>query len=109
MMYVNKTPCTDTGSLSPHSVIISMEFLDSPSPIVVKGGEMGGLCFSLDIPLIYIPTLDLLANKLEGNKGFIVSMLDARRMEVYSAIYDAEVISVLTRHCTCQCFATKNI
>jgi len=53
-----------------------------------------GLCFSLDIPLISIPTLDLLAYKLEAKEAYIVSMLDARRMEVYSAIYDAEVNQV---------------
>lgn len=49
-----------------------------------------GLCYALDIPLISIPTLDSLSRQVqaEGN-SHIVSMLDARRMEVYSAIYDA--------------------
>ena len=49
-----------------------------------------GLCYALDIPLISIPTLDSLSRQVqaEGN-SYIVSMLDARRMEVYSAIYDA--------------------
>lgn len=50
-----------------------------------------GLCFSLNIPLISIPTLNLLAYKLKGKKGVFVSMLDARRMEVYSAVYNAEI------------------
>ncbi|MCM8568813.1 tRNA (adenosine(37)-N6)-threonylcarbamoyltransferase complex dimerization subunit type 1 TsaB [Gramella jeungdoensis] len=51
-----------------------------------------GLCFSLDIPLISVPTLDLLAKQLEvKDKAVVVSMLDARRMEVYSAIYDDEL------------------
>lgn len=50
-----------------------------------------GLCYSLDIPLISVPTLDLLAHKLKANYGIIISMLDARRMEVYSAIYDSEM------------------
>ncbi|CAL65190.1 tRNA (adenosine(37)-N6)-threonylcarbamoyltransferase complex dimerization subunit type 1 TsaB [Christiangramia forsetii] len=50
-----------------------------------------GLCFSLDIPLISVPTLDLLAYKLKDRDGIFVSMLDARRMEVYSAVYDAEI------------------
>ncbi|WP_273565792.1 tRNA (adenosine(37)-N6)-threonylcarbamoyltransferase complex dimerization subunit type 1 TsaB [Maribacter halichondriae] len=48
-----------------------------------------GLCFALDIPLISIPTLESMAN--QGNMlnyDFIVSVLDARRMEVYSAIFD---------------------
>ena len=47
-----------------------------------------GLCFSLNKPLISIPTLDALANQVKSD-GLIVSMLDARRMEVYSAIYDS--------------------
>lgn len=53
-----------------------------------------GLCFSLDIPLISVPTLDLLAEQLDEENGFIISMLDARRMEVYSAVYDAELNQV---------------
>ncbi len=48
-----------------------------------------GLCYSLDIPLISVPTLDLLAYRLKDIQGVIVSMLDARRMEVYSAVYDS--------------------
>lgn len=49
-----------------------------------------GLCFALDIPLISIPTLDALALQVKEKEGVIVSMLDARRMEVYSAIYTTE-------------------
>jgi len=49
-----------------------------------------GLCFALEIPLISIPTLDSIAFQVKENKGFIVSMLDARRMEVYAAVYNAE-------------------
>lgn len=48
-----------------------------------------GLCFSLDLPLIAIPTLTSLAAQVKLESGKIVAMLDARRMEVYSAIYDA--------------------
>lgn len=46
-----------------------------------------GLCYSLDIPLISIETLDILAQQVK-EKTSIIPMLDARRMEVYSAIYD---------------------
>ena len=49
-----------------------------------------GLCFALDIPLISIPTLESLALQGKPNKGMIVSMLDARRMEVYSAVFSSE-------------------
>ena len=47
-----------------------------------------GLCFALDIPLISIPTLTALAHQVEED-GFIVPMLDARRMEVYAAVFDS--------------------
>jgi len=46
-----------------------------------------GLCFALDIPLLSTSTLEALARKLNQVEGFVVSMLDARRMEVYSAVY----------------------
>ncbi len=50
-----------------------------------------GLCFSLDKPLISIPTLTSLANSLQIVQGeFIISLLDARRMEVYSSIFDSD-------------------
>ncbi|GAA4314120.1 tRNA (adenosine(37)-N6)-threonylcarbamoyltransferase complex dimerization subunit type 1 TsaB [Pontixanthobacter gangjinensis] len=49
-----------------------------------------GLCYSLDIPMISVPTLDLLALQLKGEQAYFVSMLDARRMEVYSAVYDSD-------------------
>jgi len=49
-----------------------------------------GLCFALDIPLISIPTLESLALQVQPDKGVIVSMLDARRMEVYSAVFSSE-------------------
>jgi len=49
-----------------------------------------GLCFALDIPLLAISTLKLLAQQVEENNVYIVPMLDARRMEVYSAVFDPE-------------------
>ena len=47
-----------------------------------------GLCFALDIPLISIPTLESLAHQVKAEEGVIIPMLDARRMEVYSAVFD---------------------
>lgn len=49
-----------------------------------------GLCFALDIPLISIATLNVLASQIKGNDAYIVPMLDARRMEVYSAVFNTE-------------------
>jgi len=51
-----------------------------------------GLCYSLDKPLIAIDTLQYLSltlsQKEENNNVLFCPMLDARRMEVYCAIYD---------------------
>lgn len=55
-----------------------------------------GLCFALDKPLISVPTLEALAYKVQLENGVIVSMLDARRMEVYSAIYDSNYNEIRT-------------
>jgi len=49
-----------------------------------------GLSFALNKPLISIDTLTSLSYAVSINKGVIVPMLDARRMEVYAAIFDKE-------------------
>jgi len=49
-----------------------------------------GLCFALDIPLISVATLQSLALQVQVDEGLIIPMLDARRMEVYSAVFDAK-------------------
>jgi len=46
-----------------------------------------GLCFALGIPLTAIDTLQVLASQANVSNGLIIPMLDARRMEVYSAIF----------------------
>jgi tRNA threonylcarbamoyladenosine biosynthesis protein TsaB len=47
-----------------------------------------GLCFAFDKPLISIDTLTSLSYNLSVNKAFIIPMIDARRMEVYAAVFD---------------------
>jgi len=47
-----------------------------------------GLCFALGKPLISVDTLKSLSKQVEINDGLIIPMLDARRMEVYSAVFD---------------------
>jgi tRNA threonylcarbamoyladenosine biosynthesis protein TsaB len=47
-----------------------------------------GLCFAIDKPLISVATLEALAHQIKIEEGVILPMLDARRMEVYSAIFD---------------------
>ena len=47
-----------------------------------------GLCYALNIPLIAIDTLQLLAKQIQIENGIILPMIDARRMEVFTAFYD---------------------
>jgi len=50
-----------------------------------------GLCFSLNIPLISIATLESMAHQNKNNKvDFVIPVLDARRMEVYSCVFDSQ-------------------
>lgn len=51
-----------------------------------------GLCFSLDVPLISVPTLESMANQLalRGDE-IVIPVLDARRMEVYSCVFNTQL------------------
>lgn len=53
-----------------------------------------GLCYALNIPLISIDTLSILAHQIQIQDGLIVPMIDARRMEVYSAIFNSKKIKI---------------
>ena len=51
-----------------------------------------GLCFSLGVPLISIPTLESMAQQvIDTDADFIIPVLDARRMEVYSSVFDGSL------------------
>jgi tRNA threonylcarbamoyladenosine biosynthesis protein TsaB len=53
-----------------------------------------GICFAVDIPLISVGTLKALASTLIsvcGDNEIIIPMLDARRKEVYHAIYSMKL------------------
>ena len=53
-----------------------------------------GICYGRSIPLISVPTLELLSvpvllsDTVEDDNALLCPMLDARRMEVYAAVYD---------------------
>jgi len=48
-----------------------------------------GLCYAMDKPLISVSTLESLSHQVKISDGIIVPMLDARRMEIYSAVFNA--------------------
>jgi tRNA threonylcarbamoyladenosine biosynthesis protein TsaB len=81
---------------------IDMKDLDAVAVSMGPGSYTGlrigvsaakGFCYALDIPLIAIPTLQSMAmtamKSLEG-PGLYCPMIDARRMEVYTALYNRE-------------------
>ena len=47
-----------------------------------------GFCFAFNKPLISIDTLTSLSYSITIEEGFIVPMIDARRMEVYSCVFN---------------------
>lgn len=54
-----------------------------------------GVCYALGCPLISVPTLDLLADEVRrtrnlSSEALICPLVDARRMEVYTALYNAD-------------------
>lgn len=56
-----------------------------------------GLCYSLNIPLIAVDTLMILCERVVqthafNSKPLLCPMIDARRMEVYTALYDLNLI-----------------
>lgn len=79
---------------------VSMKDLDgvavSAGPGSYTGLRIGtstakGLCYALGIPLYSVGTLDTMAAHMSGVVGqeaILCPMIDARRMEVYCALYD---------------------
>jgi tRNA threonylcarbamoyladenosine biosynthesis protein TsaB len=58
--------------------------------------EAKGLCYGLNIPLIAISTLKLMAygvlnSGMSDDKTLLCPMIDARRMEVYDALFDSSL------------------
>jgi len=57
-----------------------------------------GLAYTLGVPIVAVSSLKVLANaarKLNSSK-FLVPMMDARRMEVYTAIYSQELTEIVS-------------
>ena len=49
-----------------------------------------GIAYGMNVPLLAIPTLQIMAASAlaQGAEGLLCPMIDARRMEVYNALYD---------------------
>jgi tRNA threonylcarbamoyladenosine biosynthesis protein TsaB len=58
-----------------------------------------GLCYALNIPLVSIGTLEMIAFAArEEDADLICPMIDARRMEVFTAVYDKILQQVMAPH-----------
>lgn len=80
----------------------SMTLMDIDAVAVSKGpgsytglrigvSSAKGLCFALGKPLISIATLQSLASQNDAKAvDYIIPVLDARRMEVYAAVFDVD-------------------
>lgn len=65
-----------------------------------------GLCYALDIPLIGISTLRMMASAaLNEPEELLCPMIDARRVEVFTAVYDKSLNETLT---PCNLILTEN-
>ena len=55
-----------------------------------------GFCYALNIPFIAIGTLDIMAFAAKDEEAdFICPMIDARRMEVFTAVYDKNLKKII--------------
>ena len=57
-----------------------------------------GLCYGWDIPLIALPTLRILAEQVSyefTDIEYIIPMIDARRMEIFTAVYSHDFSPIL--------------
>ena len=57
-----------------------------------------GICYAADLPLMAIDTLEAMAHGIKaklgsqiGENDLLIPMIDARRMEVYAAVFDANM------------------
>jgi tRNA threonylcarbamoyladenosine biosynthesis protein TsaB len=58
-----------------------------------------GLSYTLDIPLITVSTLKMMAAAaIKEETGLLCPMIDARRMEVFTAVYNRSLSEVIAPH-----------
>ena len=87
--------CNETGvALKDLNAVAVSQGPGSYTGLRIGVSAAKGLCYALSIPLIAVDTLLLLANKIQINEGIVIPMIDARRMEAYTAIYDFNYVKI---------------
>lgn len=91
---------------------ISIKNIDAIATTIGPGSYTGlrvclaaakGLCYALNKPLVTIGTLEAMAKAIHLNvknnsNYFYCPMIDARRMEVYTALYDENLMEIIAPH-----------
>jgi tRNA threonylcarbamoyladenosine biosynthesis protein TsaB len=82
-----------------------LEQLDAVAVTIGPGSYTGlrvglsaakGFCYALQIPLITVGTLEIMAYAMKSEaEGLLCPMIDARRMEVFYAVYDNNLTEVV--------------
>ena len=93
-MYIDKVLSKHNLKTSDLGAIALSSGPGSYTGLRIGAAAAKGLCYGNDIPLIAIPTLDIVAREITPSDGHIIATLDARRDEVYCAIYTHEYQSV---------------
>ncbi len=84
-----------------HEATLQLQQLDAVAVTEGPGSYTGlrvgmatakGLCYTLNKPLILVNTLKTMAFSAQGeNTDLLCPMIDARRMEVFAAVFDKEL------------------
>ena len=88
MFLINEVCRLSQISLQDLSAIIIGKGPGSYTGLRIASATAKGLCFALEIPLVAIDSLDSLAYNCRYFNGLICPMIDARRMEVFTALYE---------------------
>jgi len=90
-VFIKNMVDTENLKLSDLSGIIISKGPGSYTGLRIGVSTAKGLCYALDIPLLSVNTLESLAHQIKAEENcYIIPMLDARRMEVFTAVYDQD-------------------
>ena len=87
-VFIEEILCENNIQFSDLNAIAVSQGPGSYTGLRIGVSSAKGFCYALNIPMIAIDTLQLLAKQIQIEDGIIIPMIDARRMEVFTAIYD---------------------
>jgi tRNA threonylcarbamoyladenosine biosynthesis protein TsaB len=88
-VFIEQLVSKNTLSLKDLSAIAVSKGPGSYTGLRIGVSTAKGLSYALNIPLIAISTLEHMAHQIHDKNAFIIPIIDARRMEVYSAVFDS--------------------